>query len=231
MAHVIADFPLQFTGIYRLKTEYHLGSLLHSGVFSFLSLLLLWPYWNLARIWEFVLFLWMIHGIQDGLKVRIFEKYHIDNIWIFLIDQTLHIGFLGMLFSFGLGRLTPPEALSRVVSLYNDNNVVVYGIAFVSGGFGGGILASYIKTLFYGPGKVGSTSPKKYGQVLERVLIMGLMLLKGYYYLAVPGVWMIHIGYANLDRGKDEPIRLSSLFDLILNTSIALLVVLILKRY
>jgi hypothetical protein len=179
-------------------------------------------------MWEFIFFLWLIHGIQDWLKVVIFEKYRMDNIWIFLLDQTLHLGFLAMLFPFGLAELTPPEALSKAVSLYNDNNVVIYVLAFISIGFGGGVLISYIKNLFYRAGKVDLTSPQRYIQVVERMLIMGLMLLKGYYYLAIPGIWIIHGGYVALRKKREERSHISSLFDLILNTAIAVCMLLIL---
>jgi len=180
-------------------------------------------------MWEFIFFLWLVHGVQDWLKVMVGEKYHLDNIWVFLLDQSLHVGFLGVLFSFGLAKLAPPEALSKLVSLYNDNNVVIYAIAFVSIGFGGGILISYIKNLFYGTGKGDLTSPQRYIQVLERIVIMGLMLLKGYYYLAIPGIWIIHSGYITFKKRKEEQFRFSSLFDLIFNTAIAVGMPLILK--
>ncbi|MCJ7646351.1 DUF3307 domain-containing protein [bacterium] len=229
LAHVIADFPLQFTSIYRFKIKSPLGSFLHSAIFSLLAILLVWPCWNLTRMWEFILFLWLIHGIQDWLKVVIFEKYRMDNIWIFLLDQTLHLGFLAILFPFGLAELTPPEALSKAVSLYNDNNVVIYVLAFISIGFGGGVLISYIKNLFYRAGKVDLTSPQRYIQVVERMLIMGLMLLKGYYYLAIPGIWIIHGGYVIFKKRNEERFSFSSFFDLILNTAMAVGIMLILR--
>jgi len=229
LAHVIADFPLQFTRLYRFKIESRLGSFVHSGIFSLLAILLVWPYWNLARMWEFIFFLWLIHGMQDWLKVLVFEKYHLNNIWVFLLDQSLHVGFLGVLFLFGLGRLTPPEILSTLISLYNDNGLVIYAIAFISGGFGGGIVISYIKNLFYGEGKVDLTSPHRYIQVIERMLIMSLMLLKGYYYLAIPGIWLIHGGYASLRNTTERGSHFSSFFDLAFNTAIAVGVALILR--
>jgi len=229
LAHVIADFPLQFTSIYRFKTRSPLGSFVHSGIFGLLAVLLTWPYWNLTRMWGFIFFLWFVHAIQDWLKVLVFEKYHLDNIWVFLLDQFLHIGFLGMLFPFGLAKLTVPEGLSKLVFLYNDNDVIIYAIAFIAIGFGGGILISYIKNLFYGGKKVDLTSPKKYIQAMERMLIVGLMLLKGYYYLAIPGIWIIHGGYVIMKKEKEERFRLSSFFDLIFNTVIAVGIMLILR--
>jgi len=229
LAHVIGDFPLQFTSIYRFKTESPLGSFVHSGIFGLLAVLLVWPYWNLTRMWEFIFFLWLAHGIQDWVKVVVFEKYHLDNTWIFLLDQSLHIGFLGLLFPFGLAKLTPPEGLSKLVSLYNSNNIVIYAIAFIAIGFGGGILISYIKNLFYGSEKVDLTSPKRYIQAVERMLIVGLMLLKGYYYLAIPGIWIIHGGYVTFTKKREERFSLSSFFDLIFNTAMAVGIMLILR--
>jgi len=229
LAHVIADFPLQFTSIYRFKIKSILGSFVHSGIFSLLAILLVWPYWNLTRMQEFIFFLWLVHGIQDWLKVVIFEKYRLDNIWVFLLDQSLHIGFLGMLFSFGLAKLTPPEALSKAVSLYNDNNLIIYAIAFISIGFGGGILISYVKNLFYRMGRMDLTSPQRYIQVGERMLIMTLMLMKGYYYLAILGIWIIHGAYDAFKQRREEQFHLSSFFDLFLNTCIAVGIPLILR--
>jgi len=180
-------------------------------------------------MWGFIFFLWFVHAIQDWLKVLVFEKYHLDNTWVFLLDQFLHIGFLGMLFPFGLARLTAPEGLSKLVFLYNDNDVIIYAIVFVAIGFGGGILISYIKNLFYGGRKVDLTSPKKYIQAIERMLIAGLMLLKGYYYFAIPGIWIIHGGYVIMKKQREERFRLSSFCDLIFNTVMAVGIMLILK--
>ncbi|MDH5173682.1 MAG: DUF3307 domain-containing protein [Elusimicrobiota bacterium] len=229
LAHVIADFPLQFTSLYRFKTKSPLGSFVHSGIFGLLAVLLAWPYWNLTRMWGFIFFLWFVHAIQDWLKVLVFEKYRLNNIWVFILDQFLHIGFLGMLFPLGLAKLALPENLSRLVFLYNDNNVIIYAIAFVSIGFGGGIFISYIKNLCYGGKKVDLTSPKKYIQAVERMLIAGLMLLKGYYYLVIPGIWIIHGGYVIFKKRNEERFSFSSFFDLIFNTAIAVGIMLILK--
>jgi hypothetical protein len=227
LAHVIADFPLQFTSIYRLKIKSLFGSFVHSGIFSLLAILLVWPYWNLGIIWEFIFFLWLVHGIQDWLKVVVCENFRLDNIWIFLLDQSLHMGFLGLLFPFGLAKLTPAVAVSRLVSLYNDNNIIIYGIVFISVGFGGGILISYIKNLFYETGKVDLIFPQKYIQVAERILIMGSVLLKGYYYLAIPGIWIIH--GVTFKKRKKERSCFSSFFDLVLNTAIGVGIAIILK--
>jgi len=229
LAHVTADFPLQFTSLYWFKIRSPLGSFLHSAIFSLFAIVLVWPYWNLTRMREFIFFLWLIHGIQDLLKVVLFEKYRLDNIWVFLLDQTLHVGFLSMLFSFDLAKLTPLEVLSKLVSLYNDNNVIIYTIVFISIGFGGGVLISYIKNLFYSTANADLTSPQRYIQVVERMLIMGIMLLKGYYYLAIPGIWIIHGGYVTFKNRKEERFRLSSMFDLFLNTAIAVSMPLVLK--
>jgi hypothetical protein len=229
LAHVIADFPLQFRSIYRFKTRSPLGSFVHSGIFGLLAALLAWPYWNLTRMWGFIFFLWIVHAIQDWLKVLVFEKYQLNNIWVFLLDQFLHIGFLGMIFPFGLAKLALPEGLSKLVFLYNDNDLVIYAIAFISIGFGGGILISYIKNLCYGGEKVDLNSPKGYIQAIERMLIVGLMLLKGYYYLVILGIWLIHGGYVMFKKRREERFRLFSFFDLIFNTAVAAGIMLILK--
>lgn len=229
LAHVIGDFPLQFTKIYRYKTQSPLGSFMHSSIFSALAIFALWPYWHLERVWEFIFFLWLIHGIQDWLKVAVCDKYDADNLWVFLLDQFLHVGFLCMLFSFGLAKLSPPETLSKFVSLYNDDNLVIYGITFISIGFGGGILISYIKDLLYPSGKIDLVSSLKYVQVLERIAMMALLLLDGYYYLAIPGIWIIHAGYGAFRKGRERRINLSSLFDLGFNTLIAVGIPIILR--
>ncbi len=229
LAHVIADFPLQFTSLYRFKTKSPLGSFVHSGIFGLLAVLLAWPYWNVTRMWGFIFFLWIVHAIQDWLKVLVFEKYKWNNIWVFILDQSLHIGFLGILFPLGLAKLTLPESLSQFVFLYNDNNVIIYTIVFVSVGFGGGIFVSYVKNLCYGEKKVDLTSPKKYIQAMERIVIVGLMLLKGYYYLLIPGVWIVHGGYVILKKRNEERLSFSSFFDLIFNTVVAVGIMLILR--
>jgi len=53
LAHLIADFILQFEELYQLKIRSFLGHLFHALIHGLVSLALLYPYLNVLQIWIF----------------------------------------------------------------------------------------------------------------------------------------------------------------------------------
>lgn len=102
LAHVLADFPLQFDGISRRKKNSFLYLLFHVLIYFAVSLVLTLPYFNL-RLLVYLLLLALIHGLLDMAKIFLEKMVGEENygLEIFLLDQGLHIaviaGFIPLL--------------------------------------------------------------------------------------------------------------------------------------
>ncbi|MFW5996227.1 MAG: DUF3307 domain-containing protein [Halanaerobiaceae bacterium] len=94
LAHVLADFPLQFDKISRQKKNSLLYLLFHVFIYFAVSLLLTLPYFS-PLLLLYLLLLVLIHGLLDMFKIflekMVGENYGLE---IFLLDQVLHIGII-----------------------------------------------------------------------------------------------------------------------------------------
>lgn len=191
LAHFIADFPIQTNKIYFLKTKYPWGSFLHSGIFVIVAALLLWPLWYRPDLWLFLLFLFVSHGLQDLLKIIYNRKNSRDTIWLFLLDQVLHIAFISTVF------LLPVSLMKYTVNQgswyywYSLDKPVIYLTFLVGIGFGGSILIPYVEKLVKKLPQVEIPPKFKYYGVLERILVITLVSVPGYWYIFTPVVFLV----------------------------------------
>jgi hypothetical protein len=84
LGHLIADFPLQTSWIYRYKTESWLGVVLHSAIHVLVTALLIRP---LQATVPLLILLGILHFITDFTKSRLPAKRQSPG---FLIDQFIH---------------------------------------------------------------------------------------------------------------------------------------------
>ena len=196
LAHLLADFPLQFTQLFRLKVSSRWGTAFHGGIFTLLALIFAFPYLAHNSMWVFILLLGISHIFIDETKLSLTRKFKIDNLWLFLLDQGLHIGFIGLLAATSLGRLVLNWPLynfpSLLTQVYNDpqSKVIIYIIAYLSATFGGTFLIYYFKKTFFirRLEEVIISRPEKYFGILERFLIVSLVIFPGHFYFFIPVV-------------------------------------------
>jgi hypothetical protein len=103
LGHLIADFPLQTSWIYRLKTRSWQGVLLHSLIHVAVTALLIRP---VSAILPLLLVLGVLHFITDCIKIKIPAKRQAPG---FLIDQFVHITVI-----FGLARIWRDQLASTL---------------------------------------------------------------------------------------------------------------------
>lgn len=193
LAHLLADFPLQFTQLFRLKVSSRWGTAFHGGIFTLLALILAYPYLTHNSMWVFVLLLGISHILIDETKLSLTRKFRIDNLWLFLLDQGLHIGLIGLLAATSPGRLVLNWPLynfpSFLTQVYDDpqSKVIIYSIAYLIATFGGTFLIYYLKRTFFTKqlGKVIISRPEKYFDMLERFLIVSLVIFPGHFYFLI----------------------------------------------
>ncbi len=191
LAHFIADFPIQTNKIYFLKTKYPWGSFLHSGIFVIVAALLLWPLWGRPDFWFFLLFLFVSHGIQDLLKIIYNRKNRHDSVWIFLLDQVLHIAFISTVFLLPISLVKYTIGQGAWFYWYSQDKPIIYLTFLVGIGFGGSILIPYVEKLVKHLPQVEIPPKFKYYGILERILVIILVSTPGYWYVFTPIVFLV----------------------------------------
>jgi len=167
LAHLVADFLLQFDELFKLKLRSVWGHIFHAGFHALVSLLLLIPYWGDPFIWIFVIATSAIHFFQDRLKYRFMGNQRFFFL-IFIADQIFHVLFLATIFLFPIsaevrgfgccptGAAPLAAALGKgcpvLNALYTDNHWTLAAIVFLTATFAGSFtLYAFRKS--YLPGK------------------------------------------------------------------------------
>ena len=118
LAHLVGDFVLQSDSLCKQKREKKAGSwflYVHVIVISLLSLFALWDF----RLWYVALVIGVSHLLIDLCKAYVKK----DNVWVFVIDQTIHLLILAIVAWLSANRfgwavpdwLTPP--VQKVASI------------------------------------------------------------------------------------------------------------------
>lgn len=233
LAHLIAEFPLQFDVIYRLKVNKRTGIWLHSFIFFIVALFLLIPWWRISRFWVFMIFLLLMHYVLDRLKIMLHRRYQVDNLGIFLLDQAAHIGCISLVFLIGLDetlRFKLAMPLNSLTVIYQDNQAVLILIGYLFATFGASFLVYYLEKLFFASRTERGflTTAEKYYSIFGGLLITTFALLKGYYFLLIPLVpvsqWYL------FSLRKDAKEQAPTIFALLTNAAVASIVGFILQH-
>ncbi|MEA2081830.1 MAG: DUF3307 domain-containing protein [Elusimicrobiota bacterium] len=196
LAHVIADFPLQFDGIFAWKKKNYTGCLVHGIIHAVVTVSFFLGSLKSFSFWSYIILLVAVHSTQDYIKVNLWRKPEDDKISYFLIDQVLHIAFIfcALLFPFSSGTayyggLFPVDWLI----LYNDAAFMNVVSAAVLAGWGGVILLYYLdKSVYKVEIDALNRFERSYG-VIERALVVIVIMKGGLYYLLVPCLFLLRL--------------------------------------
>ena len=133
LAHLIADFVLQFEELYRLKVRSFLGQLAHVFVHGMVTTVLLFPYLNEPLIWVFIVALMLEHLAQDLIKYRFTKKAPQKTFVYYAADQLFHFLALSAILLFPVAnevRGFPGNA--ALDTLYKNNTLTVFFIFFIT---------------------------------------------------------------------------------------------------
>ncbi len=134
LAHLIADFILQFEELYQLKVRSHLGHFFHAFIHLIVSLLLALPF-ILVYPWiaVYILALAVIHHFQDVFKYSIQAKHPKQIFWCFTIDQIGHFLFLATALLIPVAHEQHGFASMPMLNqIYLDPWVTLFFIAFIA---------------------------------------------------------------------------------------------------
>ena len=109
LAHLVGDFVLQSDSLCRQKREKKAGSwflYVHAVLIFLLSLPVLWD----IRFWYVAVLIGVSHFLIDLGKAYVKK----DNVWVFVIDQTLHLSILASAAWFSVSQFgwTAPDWLT-----------------------------------------------------------------------------------------------------------------------
>ena len=150
LAHIIADFPLQTSQIFKIKMNTQWGVILHTLIVLIFSLLFAFPYLENLRVIIIIIIIFATHTIIDKIKLDYSKKNTNQDIKIFLLDQFLHIAIIAVLtFNFTESYLLSSPFnntfLSDLIHLYNNDIFIISLIGYILSIFFIPILLIYIK--------------------------------------------------------------------------------------
>ncbi len=223
LAHLIGDFLLQFNEIFRLKVKSTWGVLLHCVIVGTISILFLVPYVFAMRMWCGIIILICSHFMIDWIRVIFSKKANLDNLWMFLLDQCLHISIVWLVSLI----IVPPPLLTlpeSIRSIIENKQIILTLCGFIAAGHFGAIFIHYLKKMFVKGYMSQSLNTKRYG-IIERLLVMVLILSPGLFYLFIPPVLITRWA---ISRVKEKEY---SLFDSLFSMAFAVIFGLILKIF
>ncbi|MDZ7331666.1 MAG: DUF3307 domain-containing protein [candidate division KSB1 bacterium] len=149
LAHFIADFPLQSDKIFALKSKYKWGLLPHIFISLITNIIIAFPFLEFANFRLAILFLFGIHFILDWMKLVLTRNVLNDSVFVFLVDQILHIFFI-WLTCYHLFHIPSPQIANRFVADYYLNRKVIITLTgLVVSMFGGGVIIYYVKKFIH----------------------------------------------------------------------------------
>lgn len=125
LAHVLADFPLQFDWLFAWKRKSPWGTLVHTLVFTGCMIVLSLPYLGQGLMWWYIIFLSATHFVMDTIKPWLPEEFNLNNLQAFIIDQLFHIFWIAWLAYWGAKALLHPEKVGGLWIVYNSNILMV----------------------------------------------------------------------------------------------------------
>jgi hypothetical protein len=179
LAHLVADFILQFEELYQLKLKTVYGHFLHGVIHFFITLLLVFPYLLNIWMWVFVAAIATIHVFQDRFKYRFMESKK-NYFHIFVIDQIGHILFLSTILLFPMSEHVMGFRTMPLLNYYYLNNTItLYLIAFLLGTFCGNFLFHAYAMSFNKKARkdLFITTFEIVHGIVERTVIMGIFML------------------------------------------------------
>lgn len=226
LAHLFADFPLQTKRVFERKIRGKFGIFIHSAIFAATSAVLCFPYLNSIWMWGAILYCGLTHYIIDKSKIALFFRYQTDNLFIFLLDQLLHVLVILSISHLDIFNLAQIEINYNILpwdvlnKAYNSNELIYCVSIFTIATYGGNILAPYLKKIFFQDQDVSLGIGYAYYNMSERAAVTFLTVLQSsYYLLVIPFLFILRIF-----RKEGSPKK-----DFLTNVLIALILGIILK--
>ena len=135
LSHFIADFPLQNNKIVGLKHQKIYGVLLHALIHLAVMSAILFPFFQVQRVWIGVLTVFLAHVIIDHAKVYLDSRYpHWHPLYLYFGDQFFHLLTIFLVTYFWIGQV---HLAPETITYYMGNPIALY------------LLVAILATYFY----------------------------------------------------------------------------------
>jgi len=124
LAHVLADFPFQFDSIFKMKTKSIWGIAVHSLIFMICAVFLSIPFLGQGLMWWYIIFLGLTHLMTDKVKFWLNEEGW-KNKNAFLLDQFIHIFWIGLVSYWGTQALEAPAIKNSGLGKLYDSDILI----------------------------------------------------------------------------------------------------------
>ncbi|MDD5015001.1 MAG: DUF3307 domain-containing protein, partial [Atribacterota bacterium] len=140
LAHVVADFPLQTSQIFKVKTNTEWGVLIHTLIVLIFSILFAFPYLEDLKVITILWLIFLSHTLIDKLKMEYSKKIKKESIKILLLDQALHIAIIAILTlnfteSYMLNFPFNSVFLRYLIDIYNNDIFIISLIGYIASVF------------------------------------------------------------------------------------------------
>jgi len=179
LAHLIADFILQFEELYQLKIRSFLGHLFHALIHGLVSLALLYPYLNVLQIWIFATGIVLVHLAQDLIKYSFTKKTPANTFIYFMTDQLCHVLVISTIFLFPISHeVRGFPAFPGMDTLYRMNvwtlDVIFFILLTLAGSY---VLNAFTKSYLKGHSPLYLISSTEMTHaILERSLVAWILI-------------------------------------------------------
>ena len=183
LAHIIADFPMQTSQIFKIKMNTQWGVILHTLIVLIFSIFFAFPYLEDPKVIIVLLVIFLSHTVIDKLKMEYSKKTKNQSIRILLLDQFLHIAIIALLtFNFTENYLlsSPFNSafLNYLIDIYNSDIFIVSLIGYIASVFFIPILLMHIKE-----GDIPTNLPKTKEQKIINIKIPANQTIDKFYRL------------------------------------------------
>lgn len=178
LAHLVADFILQFDELFKLKLRSLTGHVLHALCHVILSLLFAWPYLGDPTLWLFIWIIGAIHLFQDLLKYRLMANKRL-YFRLFVGDQILHLILLATVLLLPIsGKVLGFPNHPTLHHLYIHDQWTAHAIIYLTATVPGNFLFHAFRTSFIPDSRLDQciTTPEILHGMLERMIITTVFL-------------------------------------------------------
>jgi hypothetical protein len=198
LAHLLADFTLQFDAVNRLKRRSFWGMALHCATHFVVSVLFTWNYlpqaWvKIGRLpvngWWAISLMFALHFVVDELRIYSMKELgYKDGTVSFLLDQLLHFYVLFMI---------SPVVIPNKDFLMAEKWTGIAAMLVLVTHFTTVLVYFVEKDL---SGKGFPAFDEKYFLIFERVVLWAFFFVGGYWWTPFAVAWVFQIFYVRRKR-------------------------------
>jgi len=208
--HFVGDFPLQTDAVFRIKTKYRWGVILHgsiAGIFIYIFAIPYLPHYPI--LWLYLFLNLIFHILVDKAKLLLTPKIKRVGFLFFLLDQIIHIGTCWLL------SISVPSSPHYGASLYlyGSTMFMVFISVYIAVTYGALYFILSIKTSFNLPIAFPDWN-QKIIEFLERAAITTFTFLGTFYYLLIP-IALLPRAFFSILRKKYKITALDLILDLL----------------